>query len=206
MQCLVCHNILQNKDFETQSIDQCPVCGGIWFDEGELYEVAVHLIADNKIEDLSVKEAFNRKLVLPDRNNQPERKCPKCGIKMSVINYAYNSNVFLDRCASCGGLWADKNEIEAVTRIIKGNPTMNKYADALAGMTVDVENSKRETEEIASLSNDLMSKGSIHVFAWPILPLPLKDDLPTEKFAKVTFGLIVLNILIFIAQIALVLC
>lgn len=204
MLCPVCHEILQNKEFETQSIDECPVCGGIWFDEGELHEVASHLILDNKVNGLSIKESVNRKIILADKNNQPERKCPKCNIRMTVINYAYNSNVVLDRCVSCGGLWADKNEIEAVARIIKGNPAVDKYADALAGMTAEIEESKRVTEEITSLSSDLMRQGSIPLFAWPIIPLPLKDDLPTEKFSKVTFGLIVVNILIFIVQLALV--
>jgi len=207
MNCPVCHTILQNRKFETQSVDLCPDCGGVWLDKGEFREVVHNLISNNKVDYLSTKELFNRKVIPIDKNNQPIKRCPKCGLDMKVFNYAYNSNVFLDRCASCGGLWADKNEIEAVARIIRGNPTMDKYAGALVGMTAEIEESKRATEEVTSLSNDLMSKVEnpvAPVAAWPLLPLLLKDDLPTEKFSKVTFGLIVVNILIFIVQLVLV--
>lgn len=35
--------------------------------------------------------------------------CPKCGMEMNEITY---KNVLIDKCASCGGIFLDKGELE----------------------------------------------------------------------------------------------
>ncbi len=202
MNCPLCSISLQNYQFESKNVDICSNCGGLWFDKGEFQEVLNSLISNNKVDYLNIKEAFDREPAPKDKNKQFIKKCPKCNLDMQVFNYSYDSNVFLDKCISCGGMWTDKDEIKEAARYVKGNPVFDKYVKVLSDMTEETERSRQVTEETQNLSNDLMSSGGVGtgIIAWPIFPLPLKDDLPTEKFSKVTFGLIIFNVLIFIFQ------
>ena len=40
-------------------------------------------------------------------------KCPKCGLGLEEINY---SNIMIDRCAECKGIWLDSGELELLTQ------------------------------------------------------------------------------------------
>lgn len=41
---------------------------------------------------------------------------------MKRFNYAYDSNIFLDRCPACDGLWLDGDEIRRVAKHIQLDP------------------------------------------------------------------------------------
>ncbi|MHC4524934.1 MAG: zf-TFIIB domain-containing protein [Planctomycetota bacterium] len=41
-----------------------------------------------------------------------------------MCNYAYDSNIFLDRCGKCKGIWLDPNEIIDIAKHIQYNPEM----------------------------------------------------------------------------------
>lgn len=206
MNCPVCNIPLKNIQYEGQSVDICINCEGIWLDEGELQQVVRGLLSENKVDYQTVKEAYRDKPVTYSREKLPIRICPKCNTDMHTFNYYTDSNVFLDRCSSCGGIWVDKGEIEQAAKYIKGNPKMDRYAEALAGSYARLEKFKADTKEITKTSDDLMSQyyggglGKFYAIWYTIFPIPLRDDLPTKKFPKVTFSLIVLNVLIFIFQ------
>ena len=38
-------------------------------------------------------------------------KCPKCGMQLEEITF---SNVHIDKCFSCEGLWLDKGELDVI--------------------------------------------------------------------------------------------
>ncbi|MEE8397960.1 MAG: zf-TFIIB domain-containing protein [Desulfobacterales bacterium] len=40
-------------------------------------------------------------------------KCPKCGSGLEEVN---QSNVMMDQCPECGGIWLDKGELELLTQ------------------------------------------------------------------------------------------
>lgn len=40
-------------------------------------------------------------------------KCPKCGMDLEEMTYG---GVVIDKCFSCGGLWLDEGELEAVQK------------------------------------------------------------------------------------------
>lgn len=206
MNCPVCKIPLKNIQYEGQNVDICINCEGIWLDEGELQQVIKGLLSEKKVDYQTVKEAYRNKPTIYNREKMPIRICPKCNMGMYVFNYYADSNVFLDRCSSCGGIWADKGEIEQVAKYIKGNPKVDRYAEALAGSYTRFEKFKADTREIAEASGDLMSQyygggiGKFYAIWFTIFPIPLRDNLPTKKFPKVTVGLIILNVLIFVFQ------
>ncbi|MDD5116643.1 MAG: rhomboid family intramembrane serine protease [Candidatus Omnitrophica bacterium] len=202
MNCPVCNSPLKNIQYEGQSVDLCVNCEGIWLDEGELQQIVRNLLSGNKVDYQSVEEAYRNKPITYSRQKMPVRICPKCNVRMSVFNYYADSNVFLDRCASCGGIWLDKSEIMWVAKYMKGNPKIDRYVQALSESYLRLAKAKLETEEISKTSRDLMGSnlGKFYAIWYTIFPIPLKDDLPTKRFPKITIGLIVLNTLIFIFQ------
>ena len=131
MKCPVCNAELSPYLFGVQTIDVCPQCGGIWFDSDELIAVANDMIQKDAIQDQEIELAFCPKSQ-PADGKESKRICPRCGISTEVFNYSYDSNVFLNKCPSCHGLWADRGELERVAQHLKGNPAVNKYVESLA--------------------------------------------------------------------------
>lgn len=132
LKCPVCSEDFKKIIYENQEVDVCQSCGGVWFDKEELFNVVDGLLSKNLIEPESVKEAYEKRAVASRNVEQSARYCPRCKEALEVFNYSYDSNVFLDRCPSCQGIWADRKELEAVGKYLKGNPEVDKYAEILA--------------------------------------------------------------------------
>ena len=82
------------------------------------------------------------------------RKCPQCYIAMKEFNYAYDSNVFLDRCEKCKGIWLDPNEIIDIAKHIQYNPDVDVVAREL------IRNSNSADEDAGKLA---MIVGAVYV-------------------------------------------
>jgi len=76
---------------------------------------------------------------------------------MEVVNYSYDSNVFLDKCPACGGVWTDEGEVERVARYLKGNPAVNRYTESLMAHVVK----EREPGTISRLLRSRRASGTI---------------------------------------------
>ena len=129
--CPVCKKELKGISCEGQEIDLCLKCGGVWFDNGELLNVVKSLISKNEVTSQTIQEAYGSKIISRDEFDQIQRKCPRCNIHMKIVNYCYDSNIFLDQCESCQGVWCDKGEIKAVAKYIKGNPNIDSDSKAI---------------------------------------------------------------------------
>lgn len=86
--------ILEYNDVE---LDYCPVCEGVWLDQGEL-ELILEM-GDHKI-DLSH---------MPD-SKKSNRCCPRCRKKMIEGKFP-GTEVEVDVCTRDGGIWLDKGEL-----------------------------------------------------------------------------------------------
>ena len=131
MKCPVCSAELSPYSCGSQTIDICSQCGGIWFDTTELSDVAKDLIKNDVIQDQETTIAFQSRSK-PANGEELKKLCPRCGTLTEVFNYCYDSNIFLDKCPSCHGLWADRGKLERVAQYLKGNPVVNKYVESLA--------------------------------------------------------------------------
>jgi len=130
MNCPKCNNELKNVIYESIEIDICKNCKGVWFDRGELHEHISNLITNNEVKTPTVKQILN-KPISTDEVKENVKKCPKCFVDMYIFNFCYDSNVILDKCPSCQGIWSDKGEVRRAARFIKGNPKVNEYAKSL---------------------------------------------------------------------------
>ncbi len=108
MICPRCNKELQAAEFAGVRIETCPDCGGSWFDRDELRQA--RNIADP---DLAWMEFNLWKETDGFHVRKDSSKCPSCGGKMALIGYT-DSEVELDYCRDCGGIWLDKGEFDAI--------------------------------------------------------------------------------------------
>ncbi|MDE2292930.1 MAG: zf-TFIIB domain-containing protein [Elusimicrobia bacterium] len=86
-------------------VDECPECGGRWFDAGEL-------------EAVSKDPAKMRAAVADDKDDKPsERVCPRCTTKL--IDRALLSRFLrVDYCAGCRGFWVVKTDFHIIDKLL----------------------------------------------------------------------------------------
>jgi Zn-finger nucleic acid-binding protein len=95
-------------------VDACPKCKGMFLDRGELKKIESAHERDYKemmsrMPDL-VAQAYERARQRAER----EPNCPKCGSEMEIREYAYCSQVMINKCIKCAGIWLDQGEVEAL--------------------------------------------------------------------------------------------
>jgi hypothetical protein len=49
----------------------------------------------------------------------PVPSCPRCGKSLDATEYAYCSQILIDRCAKCHGAWLDPGELEALEQFLQ---------------------------------------------------------------------------------------
>ncbi|MBM3883956.1 MAG: hypothetical protein FJ387_30340 [Verrucomicrobia bacterium] len=128
LKCPRCSTGLETVLYEGVEIETCPGCGGEWLDAGELRQIVQHIEAKFSREELGQLDALHKNVFqitsAPDQN----LSCPKCPEqKLSAYNYASSSGIILDKCPGCGGVWLDRNELEAVQVLVE---EWNRHLDS----------------------------------------------------------------------------
>jgi len=106
---------LQTKAYESDiEVDQCAECGGMWLDEGELEKIQKSTEHDYGDELREMPPFATRAYEMARQQAAADLCCPKCGQEMTKKEYAYASQIIVDTCLSCRGVWLDRGEIEAL--------------------------------------------------------------------------------------------
>lgn len=107
------HSLLVETGYEADIlVDECPVCGGRWLDAGELERIQQTVEKDHR-KDLEERPEWSNLAYDVSREMSEERlPCPDCGEEMARIEYARVSQVVVDLCPECRGLWLDQGELE----------------------------------------------------------------------------------------------
>lgn len=133
MHCPICKTHLRIIEAAGLELDQCPDCHGIWFDQNELrpfIDFALRYRDDIADAHYDPKKLHNAAPGV----DEPTYPCPCCQVEMTKFNYAVDSNVILDRCPECNGLWVERPEIPDIASFLRGNPVHDRLALARAGM------------------------------------------------------------------------
>jgi membrane associated rhomboid family serine protease len=167
-------------------IDHCPKCNGIWFDADELAPVLMALKSNDHA------PAKEKECTEPIRARSPhtvqenDRFCPRCKQMLKKFNYGYDSNVFLDRCPDCQGIWTDTGEVKQIIEYLKPNPKAEEIGRLLV--------------RIQSNAEDATNKPSARWFPWvPRIIIPIDDDLTPERFPFITLSLVIIYLAAFVA-------
>ncbi|MCK5367826.1 MAG: zf-TFIIB domain-containing protein [Cyclobacteriaceae bacterium] len=148
MKCPSCQSELKRYNKNGVFINTCPICHGSWVDDSRrLKEYIVYLLLENNNIPVA-KVELHKKPITIRQVDHPKRSCPVCNCKLTTFNYGYDSNIILDKCDACNGLWMDKDELFKIAVYLKGNPTIEAYGDALVQST-------QERIEIEKKLNDL---------------------------------------------------
>lgn len=86
-------------------LDQCERCGGVWFDQWELY-----LLREAEAKRL---DAVNEGSILSSiPHPQGDNLCPRCKIKLEpFIDPTLPKDSQIMRCKCCNGLWLNRGEL-----------------------------------------------------------------------------------------------
>jgi Zn-finger nucleic acid-binding protein len=96
------------------TVHKCPCCGGMWLDKGELEEIE-EIVGNDYTRELSrIPDFIGNAFEMAKQLNSRDISCPACGSLTESTEYAYCSQVVIDRCPGCGGIWLDKGELEAI--------------------------------------------------------------------------------------------
>ena len=86
-------------------LDQCETCGGIWFDQWELY-----LLREAEARRL---DTINENSLLSSNPHlKGEGLCPRCKLKLEPFkDPSFPKDSQIMRCNCCNGLWLNRGEI-----------------------------------------------------------------------------------------------
>jgi len=100
--CPECQRPLVLIEVASLQIESCPHCRGIWFDPGELTELA----------------GLSGELPEPDKTTRPARhRCPDCQEQMTEYALFHPLNLLVDRCSQGHGVYLEDRELERVFEI-----------------------------------------------------------------------------------------
>ncbi len=85
-------------------VDFCDECFGIWFDKDEL---ANYIELSKDIPELKEMKAKAQKTDLV---------CPKCNGALEELPFSSQTDILVDRCDGCGGIFFDAGEIVAAEK------------------------------------------------------------------------------------------
>lgn len=188
MKCPVCSNKLRRAKSTNVVVDVCTKCSGIWFDSGELQVFLKELVDKGKVTANKTKLFQPKDIVTEDQSKKNIRLCPQCSIVMKTFNYAYDSNVFVDKCPECEGIWTDKGEAKQLASYLKEDPREVMIAQDMIQRKKSVE----ELHDWADMGEKLSSRTGIAAWYMPQIILPLGDDNDRLKFPVVNLSIIVL--------------
>jgi Zn-finger nucleic acid-binding protein len=108
MRCPVC----TTRDLEMKVLDRglpahlCESCGGHW-----ISSTAYWYWLEQRGVNVAENEASAQ---IEVADNQQSKLCPECSRIMLMFRVGHQLNFALDQCASCNGVWFDKNEWESL--------------------------------------------------------------------------------------------
>jgi Zn-finger nucleic acid-binding protein len=113
MQCPVDSEELQKTVYEAQiETDQCPSCSGMWLDYGKLESIEDSTENDYSEELGNIPNYFDKSYEFALARSEGAYRCPRCANEMEKREYGYCSQIMIDVCPSCRGVWLHRDEIK----------------------------------------------------------------------------------------------
>lgn len=96
-------------------VDRCPKCRGMWLDKGELEAIQETVEHDYRAELANVPDATIA-MYTEARKAKPTDalRCPKCSAELFTKEHGYCSQIYVDVCPECEGVWLDDGELSAL--------------------------------------------------------------------------------------------
>ena len=136
IKCPKCDNEeLKEVPFEGVKVDSCSSCKGYWFERDEMRKAKDEKEETMNWMDVDLWENEEKFKITKDKFI-----CPDCGLPLYEVNYG-DSNIKVDVCNMCEGMWLDKGEFKKVMNYLKekaDDKIMNEYFKTLVEETGEV--------------------------------------------------------------------
>ncbi len=110
MKCAIDHSELRKLIVGPVHIDVCGTCGGTWYEVDELRVLKDReSVGDYRWIDVDLWRDPAKFQV----SEQRALTCPDCGHELTTLRYG-ETNVEIDACGRCRGIWLDKNEYKEI--------------------------------------------------------------------------------------------
>lgn len=108
----------------TLEIDRCPSCGGVYLEPGVM-ERAEELARKRGrgVDPAVIADLFRRTYVNARRAGEHREAidCPSCNEVMFEREWIYGSQVKVEVCMGCRGVWLDEGELDDLARYLGGS-------------------------------------------------------------------------------------
>lgn len=106
---------LKKHNYEAQiEVDLCSQCEGMFLEKGELEQIQETTEHDYSEQLSQMPNLIGRAYRQAQEETIGNIQCPKCQGQMERKEYAYCSQVLIDKCLECEGIWLDKGEIQTL--------------------------------------------------------------------------------------------
>lgn len=143
--CPKCHVALESKEIKKVTVDLCPKCEGVWFEKGELRQAKDATDPDLNWLDFEIWKHKDR-----FKHSASSLKCPACGLQTVTLKYG-DSEVEIDYCPKCRGVWLDKGEFIKIIESL----TVELLTKPLSGY---IHSSLEEAREIITGPESILSE------------------------------------------------
>jgi len=172
---------------QTIIVDQCGICGGIWFDESELLRARQG--EAEKIEPLNAEI-----LVEPSAITVPH-VCPKDGTQLFRFrDKHFPDSIVLERCPNCHGMWLNRGEFTRYQKarlvsLQNRNTDDKSFGDSVSKMTVPYQ-AGRSTVVLGKLGNFLSTDMNT--------PASAEQGAAAENTAQAALGIVITLLRLFL--------
>jgi Zn-finger nucleic acid-binding protein len=112
MDCPSCSTELERRMIREIEVDECPDCKGIWFEDDELRKAKDSADSDLNWIDFEIWKYKDRA-----KARSKDLPCPDCRKALVAIDYT-GTDVEVDYCPSCKGIWLDKGEFKSIIKAL----------------------------------------------------------------------------------------
>ena len=145
MKCPTCAVDLEVRLAGPVEVDECPKCGGAWFEDDELRQAKDAWDGDLNWIDFELWETWDS-LDLRAR----ELPCPSCDRPLVAVHYA-DTGVEVDCCPSCRALWLEDGELAGILDALEAQVLTRSASEYVSA-------SLREAREIVTGPESLSSE------------------------------------------------
>ena len=100
------------------SAHRCPSCKGLWLEGGGGDNVQAARVSKYSAQFANI-DVIAAAYEMARQKTLPPPSCPRCGKSLDATEYGYCSQILIDRCAKCHGVWLDPGELEALEQFFQ---------------------------------------------------------------------------------------
>jgi len=153
MKCPRCNSLLTEVEYDGVEVEVCSDCRGEWLHAEELQKIVEHHDHVFSAKEITSLEAVSKPVLAVEDQSRDVLNCPYCEtLEMERFNYADTSGILLHKCLECGGIWADKEQLERIEELVAGwkdclAQDTGKYAAILK--KIDAEETKEYDRDVS---------------------------------------------------------